>query len=103
MPDSPRDYDKEYTKALTHRLRIQQAYSHEKGDVTRFVVQLEYRVDDSWCEVVRYDHDPASEHAHDVEEEGLHMDIYRGGEKHRTEFVAPPMPGASRSTTPTTT
>jgi hypothetical protein len=29
---------------------------------------------------------------HDVSEEGIHIDIYRGGEKYRTEYVAPPMP-----------
>lgn len=58
----------------------------------RFVVQLEYRRNDSWTPVVRYDHNPASEHGHDVTEEGLHIDVYRDGEKYRTEYVAPPMP-----------
>jgi hypothetical protein len=41
-------------------------YSHERGDVTRFVVQVEYRLDGDWHEVVRYDHGPASERGHDV-------------------------------------
>jgi hypothetical protein len=43
-------------------------------------------------EVVRYDHDPESEQGHDVETDGLHIDVYRDGEKYRTEYVAPPMP-----------
>ncbi|MDL0124189.1 MULTISPECIES: hypothetical protein [Halobacterium] len=51
-------------------------YSHDRGDVTRFLVQLEYRLDDTWTEVVRYDHDPKSEFGHNVTEEGLHIDIY---------------------------
>ena len=39
-----------------------------------------------WQSVVRYDHDGTdeSEFAHDVTEERLHIDIYRGGEKEAT-------------------
>lgn len=92
MNDGPRDYDREYTDQRTPNVRVRLGYSHEKGAISRFVVQLEYRHDGEWFEVVRYDHDPASEHGHDVEEEGLHIDIYRDGEKHRTEYIAPPMP-----------
>ena len=32
------------------------------------------------------------EHTHDVGEEGLHIDIYRDGEKHATEFITRPVP-----------
>lgn len=71
--------------------RIRLGYSHTHGEVTRFVVQLEYRVDTDWLEVVRYDHDPASGFGHDVTDDGLHIDIYRDGEQYRTEYVAPPM------------
>jgi hypothetical protein len=53
---------------------------------------LEYRLEGEWIPVVRYDHDPASEHGHDVTDEGLHIDVYRDGDKYRTEYVAPPMP-----------
>ena len=88
----PREYDREYTKALSHQARVRMGYSTERGDVSRFVVQLEYCVDGAWGEVVRYDHDPASEFGHDVTEEGLHIDVYRDGEQYRTEYVAPPMP-----------
>jgi len=58
----------------------------------RFVVQLEYWVDEDWWEVVRYDHDPDRIHGHDVTADGLHVDVYRIGEKSWTEYVAPPMP-----------
>jgi hypothetical protein len=59
--------------------------------VTRFVVQLEYRFNGDWREIVRFDHDPESDRAHDVTREGVHMDVYRDGEKLRSEEVFPPM------------
>ena len=90
--ESPRDYDREYTKPLSDSLRVRIGFSHSRGKVIRFVVQLEYRLESSWREVVRYDHDPVSDFGHDVTEEGLHIDIYRDGEKARSEYVAPPMP-----------
>lgn len=88
----PREYDREYTTRIATTVRRRLGYSHDRGDVTRFVVQLEYRLEGEWTPVVRYDHDPASEHGHDVTDEGLHVDVYRDGEKYRTEYVAPPMP-----------
>ena len=90
--EGPQDYDREYTDPLSDVTRVRLGYSHDRGEVTRFVVQLEYRVEGEWREVVRYDHDPASEFGHDVTEEGLHIDVYRDGEQYRTEYVAPPMP-----------
>jgi hypothetical protein len=90
--EGPRDYDREYTDPLSDVTRVRLGYSHDRGEVTRFVVQLEYCVEGEWREVVRYDHDPASEFGHDVTEEGLHIDVYRDGEQYRTEYVAPPMP-----------
>jgi len=92
MSEEPREYDREYTDTLSDVTRIRLGYSHDHGEVNRFVVQLEYCVEDEWHEVVRYDHDPASEFGHDTTEEGLHIDIYRDGEQYRTEYVAPPMP-----------
>jgi len=93
--DAPRDYDQEYTDDLSPVTRIRLGYSHERGDVTRFVLQLEYRLDESdWRVVVRYDHDSegSEEAVHDVTEDGLHMDVYQDGNRLRTEYVAPPMP-----------
>lgn len=92
MTEGPRDYDREYTDQLSQNTRVRLGYSHDRGEVTRFVVQLEYQLEDGWHEVVRYDHDPASEFGHDVTDEGLHIDIYRDGEQYRTEYLAPPMP-----------
>ena len=90
--EGPQDYDREYTDPLSDVTRVRLGYSHDRGEVTRFVVQLEYRVEGEWREVVRYDHDPVSEFGHDVTEDGLHIDVYRDGEQYRTEYVAPPMP-----------
>jgi len=93
--DVPRDYDQEYTDDLSPVTRIRLGYNHDHGDVTRFVLQLEYRLDESdWRVVVRYDHDSegTEEAGHDVTEDGLHMDVYRDGNRIRTEYVAPPMP-----------
>jgi hypothetical protein len=92
MRDEPRDYDREFLTPLGYRTRRRIGYSHEQGDVTRFVVQLEYRRADGWAEVVRFDHDPAGEQSHDVMVDGVHMDVYRDGEKIRSEEVFPPMP-----------
>lgn len=90
---TPREYDRLYTDRLSDVTRIRLGYSHDRGEVTRFVVQLECRVDDEWREVVRYDHDATNiGEGHDVTEEGLHIDIYRNSKQHRTEYVAPPMP-----------
>ncbi|QZA87874.1 hypothetical protein K0C01_08695 [Salinarchaeum sp. IM2453] len=45
-----------------------------------------------WREVVRYDHDQDAPGGHDITEEGLHIDIYRDGEKYRVEQVIGPIP-----------
>ena len=87
----PRDYDREFTTPLDYRARRRIGYSHEQGLITRFVVQLEYRIDDRWREVIRFDHDPENKHGHDVTTDGVHMDVYRAGEKIRSEEVFPPM------------
>lgn len=91
--EGPREYDHERVVEVGQVIRRRLGYSHDRGDVTRFVVQLEYQLD-GWQPVVRYDHDPASVHGHDVTDKGLHIDIFRDGKKYRTEYVAPPMPAA---------
>lgn len=92
MSKESREYDREFTSRLRDRVRRRTGYSHDHGRVTRFVVQLEYRLDDDWVEVVRSDHDPAREQGHDVTVKGVHMDVYRDGEKIRSPQVLPPMP-----------
>lgn len=91
MDDGPREYDREFTDARGPRARRRVAYDHDAGQITRFVVQLEYDYA-GWTTVVRFDHDPVSDHGHDVTVEGVHMDVYRDGEKVRAEEVFPPMP-----------
>ncbi|PSQ06523.1 hypothetical protein BRC97_06075 [Halobacteriales archaeon QS_6_71_20] len=90
----PREYDREWTVPIGDSARRRVAVSTESGEVVRFLVQLEYRHADGWRPVVRYDHDigGSSEAAHDVTDEGLHIDIYRDSEKEATEFVTAPLP-----------
>ena len=77
---------------LTDRVQLRTAFTAERGEVRRFVTQLEFWLDDEWTEVVRYDHDRDAEGGHDVTEEGLHRDIYRDGEKHDVKRVTGPIP-----------
>lgn len=65
--------------------RVRSELDVRRGIPTRFVVQLEYRVDSEWSVVARFDHDSTGEQSHDVTEDGLHMDVYRNGEKYRVE------------------
>lgn len=80
---------------LADRVQLRTAFSTDRGEVTRFVIQLEYWLDDEWCEVVRYDHDRDAPGGHDVTEDGLHRDVYRDGEKYRTETVSLPLPATA--------
>ncbi|WP_449267243.1 DUF7718 family protein [Halalkalicoccus paucihalophilus] len=66
----PRDYDRIHETPLEGPLQIRIGLTTERGRVERFVVQLEYWINDKWREVVRYDHDPESEMGQDVTEEG---------------------------------
>lgn len=72
-----RTYDREFTATLSDRVRRRVGFDIKRGNVTRFVAQLEYFLDGEWHEVVRFDHDPASAHGHDVTTDGVHMDVYR--------------------------
>jgi len=98
MTRDPREYDHEFTSPIRHRSRRRIGYSHDRGTVTRFVVQLEYWTQEGWTEVVRFDHDPESDHGHDVSEDGVHLDVYRNGRKYRTTGVFPPMTPAEALT-----
>ena len=98
MTDGPRDYDREFTTPLDYRVRRRIGYSHDGGAVTRFVIQLEYRLQGEWVEVVRFDHDPEAEQGHDVPTEGVHIDVYRDGERVRSPEIFPPMPANSALT-----
>lgn len=92
MTPEPRSYDREFTTPLHWNVRRRIGYSHHRGEVTRFVIQLEYYHEDDWLEIVRFDHHPSSENGHNVTVEGVHTDVYREGEKLRSEEIFPPMP-----------
>ena len=77
---------------LADRVQLRTAFSTERGEVTRFIIQLEYWLEGDWREVVRYDHDRDAAGGHDITKEGLHRDIYRDGEKIRSEDVSSPIP-----------
>jgi len=97
MNDKPREYDRKYRRPLPGPAQVRIGFDRNKKDVTRFVVQLEYYHDGQWRAVVRYDHDESAEntHSHDVTKEGLHIDIFRNGEKYATEYIAPAQSGAT--------
>lgn len=96
MPDGPRDYDREYTYPIGANARVRNGSSRDRDTITRFVVQLEYRLGDDWVAVVRFDHDAdgPEEMTHDVTEEGVHMDVYRDGEKVDVVVITGPVPAA---------
>lgn len=77
---------------LIERVQLRTAFSTDRGTVTAFLVQLEYWRRDDWDPVVRYDHDREAAGGHDVTEEGLHRDVFRGGQKDRTVQVTGPIP-----------
>lgn len=76
-----RDFDTEYETLLTDRVRVRFGVDLDRGNVERFLVQLEYRKADRWTEIVRSDHNPTAEYGHDAEREGVYMDLYRDGKK----------------------
>lgn len=74
----------------------------EQGSVDAFRVQLEYdmnsesylpEADPDWCAVARFEHTPNSQTgAHDIREEGLHLDLCANGSTHRKRRNFPPVP-----------
>lgn len=85
------DADKHYTTWIEYphaRLRF---VLDTNGTPSRFLIQLEYLVDDEWQQVVHFDHNPAAPDGHDIVEEGLHMDIYRDGEQYMVQTDFPPV------------
>jgi len=66
-------------------LRIRVHIETRSGDVTSFLVKLEYNreprllLPDDWCGIARFDHNPVSATGHDVQAEGLHLDVLDAG------------------------
>ena len=62
------------------------------------MVQPEYDVSAAeksvpeWREVARFDYDATSDGGHDVTEEGLHLDVYRDGERYARSHSFPRLP-----------
>jgi hypothetical protein len=77
---------------LADRVQVRLGFSKNQGTITRFMVQLEYWLEDDWCAVVRYDHDRDAPGGHDITKEGLHRDVYREGKKIGTVQVTKPIP-----------
>ena len=67
---------------------IQYGVKTEGGAVTAFVVQLRCWISTGTELVVQFDHTPEEGSGHDVEREGIHMDVFRDGEKVDTSTVA---------------
>lgn len=91
----------EYTDWIrfpTTQLRVE--IDVAEGSIRRFVVQLEYDANWSydttepsrWEPIARFDHEPNSTFGHDIVEEGLHLDVYRDGEKHLVQRGFPQIP-----------
>ena len=78
--------------------RIRRELDTEDGRPVRFIFQLEYDMDDSndglpphdWRQVARFDHD--LDGPHNVAVEGLHLDVYREGEKYMRTWSFPEVP-----------
>lgn len=49
------------------------------------MVQLYCWTDGEWHLVAQFDHNPGLAGGHDVRTEGVHMDVFKAGEKHETE------------------
>ena len=86
------EYDRVAEIPLTAKAQLRRGVATDRGRVPRFFAQLEYLLGDEWAEVVRFDHDEDAEGGHDVTKEGVHMDVYRDGEKIDTVQGAGPMP-----------
>lgn len=77
-----REKTKTIEKLLTHQTRIRLFLGRLPGEgLTRFRVQLEHHVVDEWQQIVGSAHNPNAETGHDVTAEGVHLDIYRDGER----------------------
>jgi len=73
------EYDREWTVSTDdpdRETRLRFGFSTENGDPTRFLVQLEYRFDDGWQPIARFDHERDGPAYRDVETSGLHLDVY---------------------------
>ena len=90
------EYETEYIAPEGESVRRRVGFNSKKGEIVRFVFQLEYLFDPDPREyrvVVRSDHDHrgAAIGAHNVAEDGIHIDRYSQGEKVQTRHIHPPV------------
>lgn len=94
-------YDREWTDDIeVGRTRIRYGLTVERGVPIEFLVQLEYLVPGGdewnpgdWRPVARFDHDASGPEYRNVEQVGLHLDVYDPTGRQRfkkTDF--PPQP-----------
>ena len=78
-----------YPRSVSHpHGEILYGVTTDGGEVTSFVVQLRCWVGTDTELVAQFDHTPEHGLGHDVEREGVHMDVFRDGEKVETSNVA---------------
>jgi len=80
---------KHYVDYLDNNLRLRTFLSVKKGKIYSFCIQLEwvewktypFGIEEEIESIVRFDHESGGKH--DVEVEGLHMDIYKKGKNRK--------------------
>jgi hypothetical protein len=72
------DYEREWfsERGLPGLARLHMAHTNRQGRPVRFLVQLEYWHAGEWLVVARFDHEQDGPAYRNVEETGLHLDIY---------------------------
>jgi len=73
--------------------RIRVYFETSRGEIESFLVQLEHQMDEEWMTVARFDHNPKSRDGHDINDEGLHLDLCgpSGKQEVRTGFPDVPL------------
>ena len=79
------------TSSVGPNTRIRLGIDSEKGDLKRFLAQLEHDFGEGYETIARSDHNPPVSDGHDVTEEGTHIDFVREGEKVDTEIISDPV------------
>lgn len=88
--DGREEFDKE--SAFTPSIPV-----YERPEWNRSVCGASDKLRDSWELVAQFDHGPDSPYGHEIELEGLHLDLYKEGQRYRvvrSKFLT------YRSTTP---
>jgi hypothetical protein len=61
---------------LPRESRMRFGYTRCDGELLRFVVQLEYWYEETWLQVARFEHQADGPSYRNVEQDGLHLDLY---------------------------